>query len=88
MSQQCFALPQVLLALSYEVERTMLSSFLEKVSGDVAHDEKLETWGKLVTSKCAALEKEVATKRALVKHIAHEVRPGRSYTTVSPLPPR
>ena len=76
-------IPQVLVALSYEVERHTLSSFLEKTSSDAAQYEKLEICSQLATTKRAALEKEMVAKRALVRHIAHEVRTRPSLLLIS-----
>ena len=65
----------MLLALSYEVERQTRSAFLDKLASVAATSERLdEACDQLVSCKRESLEKEMAAKRILVRHIAHEVR--------------
>jgi signal transduction histidine kinase len=64
----------ILIALSYEHERTWLWTFLMKLqsNGDVEH--RLEASNELERTKLAAIEADMNAKRTMVRHIGHEIR--------------
>ena len=64
----------LLIGLSYEYERGLLSTFLASKERDRVDDKRIEAVEQLETNKRTMMEAELEKKRALVRHIGHEIR--------------
>jgi signal transduction histidine kinase len=64
----------ILMAMSYEFERQQLLTFLTKKHNDADIVNQLKASHELERTKLAAIEADMNTKRALVRHIGHELR--------------
>ena len=64
----------ILIGLSYEFERGLLSRFLANKERDDVNDKRIEAIEQLETHKRTVMEVEVVKKRAMVRHIGHAVR--------------
>ena len=64
----------ILMGISHEYERMQLLTFLAKKQNDADIENRLKASHELEESKLAALEADMKTKRAMVRHIGHELR--------------
>ena len=64
----------ILVGFSYELERGLLSTFLANKERDQVNDERIEAIEQLEISKRTMIEAEAVKKRAMVRHIGHEIR--------------
>ena len=64
----------VLIALSYEHERTLLWTYLMKLQSNSEAEIRIKAINELENVRIAAMEANMNAKRAMVRHIGHEIR--------------
>jgi signal transduction histidine kinase len=62
------------IGLSYEFERCQLSTFIANKERDEVNNKRIEAIEQLETNKRTMMEAEMTKKRAMVRHIGHELR--------------
>jgi signal transduction histidine kinase len=64
----------ILIGLSYEFERGLLSRFLASKDRDDVNDKRIEAIEELEINERTMIEAEMTKKRAMVRHIGNEIR--------------
>jgi signal transduction histidine kinase len=64
----------ILIGLSYEFERCLLSTFIASKDRDDVNDKRIEAIEQLEINKRTMMEAEMTKKRAMVRRIGHEIR--------------
>ena len=64
----------ILIALSYEHERTLLWTYLMQLQSNSDAEVRIKASNELENIRVAAMEADMNAKRAMVRHIGHEIR--------------